>query len=52
VKKPRSRRTALAAVARESERDLVQMIRRRLALPMARRTQFLRTRVGIGRSAL
>jgi hypothetical protein len=39
-------------VARESERDLVRMIRRRLALPPERRTNFLRRRVGVGRSAL
>jgi hypothetical protein len=52
VRKPRSRRAKLAAVARESERALVDLIRRRLALPMARRTHFLRKRVGSGRSAL
>jgi hypothetical protein len=52
VKKPRSRRARLAAVARESERNLLDMIRRRLALPMAQRTHFLRRRVSIGRTAL
>ena len=49
---PRSRRARLAAVTLESERGLVAMIRRRLALPPARRTNFLRKRVAVGRSAL
>jgi hypothetical protein len=52
VKKPRDRKARLAALARESERNLVDMIRRRLALPMSRRTHFLRKRVGICRSTL
>jgi hypothetical protein len=39
-------------VRRESQRALVELIRRRLALPPERRTNFLRKRVGIGRSAL
>lgn len=54
MKKPQrpSRRAALAAVARENERAVREMIRRRLALPPERRTNFLRKRVGIGRTAL
>ncbi len=42
----------LAALRAESERDLVAMIRRLLALPMAERTQFLRVRLPGGGSAL
>ena len=54
MKKPRraSRTVALDAVARENERAVRDMIRRRLALPPERRTNFLRKRVGIGRTAL
>lgn len=52
MKKQRTRRAKLAAVARESERELVDMIRRRLALPPERRTGFLRKRVSVGRSVL
>ncbi|MCH8991376.1 MAG: hypothetical protein IIA44_06440 [Acidobacteria bacterium] len=52
MKKPRNRRAKLAAVARENERGVIEMIRRRLALPPERRTNFLRKRVSVGRSAL
>lgn len=52
VKKPSARRRALAAVRRESDRALVELIRRRLALPMEKRMDFLRKRVGLRGSAL
>ena len=42
----------LDAVARESRRNLIDQIRRWQALPPERRTNFLRKRVGIRRSAL
>lgn len=45
TKKP-SRRSVLAALARESERAEREMIRRWQALPPARRTNFLRKRIG------
>ncbi len=38
----------LAALARESDRALREQIRRLLALPMEKRTHFLRVRVGRG----
>lgn len=45
MKKPRvSRRAKLAAVRRESERALRDLIRRWQALPPERRTSFLRKR--------
>lgn len=45
MKKPRvSRRAKLAAVRRESERALRDLIRRWQALPPGRRTNFLRKR--------
>ena len=52
LKKPISRRVRLAALARESERNLRDMIRRWQALPPARRTNFLRKRLAPGRTAL
>ena len=52
MKKPPSRRQKLDALARGSERALRDQIRRRLALPPERRTNFLRKRVSVGRSAL
>ncbi len=36
---------ALAALRKESERDLVDLIRRRLALPVEKRLNFLRVRL-------
>ena len=49
--KPRKQR-AQTALARESERALVQQIRRLLALPPEQRTHFLRVRLPNGGSAL
>jgi hypothetical protein len=45
LKKPPSRRARLAAVARESRPNLVELVRRWQALPPSKRTHFLRTRV-------
>lgn len=52
LKESASRRVRLAAVRRESERALVDMIRRWQALPPGRRTNFLRVRVAPGGTAL
>lgn len=52
MKKRIGRSERLAAVKRESERALRDLIRRRLALPPERRTNFLRARVGVGGTAL
>ena len=51
-KRPNQRREALAALRRESERDFVDLIRRRLALPMEKRMNFLRVRLPGGGSHL
>jgi hypothetical protein len=48
-KKSRPKKSVLA---RESERALVEQIRRLRALPPEKRTNFLRVRVGIGRTAV
>jgi hypothetical protein len=48
----RKRETALHALRKESDLALVDMIRRRLALPMAKRMNFLRVRVPGGGSHL
>jgi len=42
----------LAALAQESERSLIDLIRRRLALPVAKRMNFLRVRLPGGGSHL
>jgi hypothetical protein len=52
VKKPIARRKALAALRRESDRALVDLIRRRLALPVSKRMNFLRARVTFRGTAL
>lgn len=51
-KKPKAKRAAPSALARESERALVEQIRRLLALPMNKRTHFLRVRHPNGGSHL
>lgn len=40
-----SRRRQLEALKRESDRELVEHIRRRLAMPIEKRTNFLRVRL-------
>ena len=47
-----SRRKALAALRKESDRALTDLIRRRLALPVEKRMNFLRVRLPGGGSAL
>ncbi len=51
-RKPPSRRKKLAALKAESDRELIDMIRRLLAKPMNQRTHFLRKRIGFRGSAL
>jgi hypothetical protein len=51
-KRPKRRDRQLAAVRRESDHALRDMIRRWQALPPARRTNFLRKKIGPGRSIL
>ena len=46
------REAALAALRKESERALVDLIRRRLALPVEKRLNFLRVRLPAGGSHL
>ena len=48
----RQREKALAALKAESERQLEELIRRRLALPLEKRMNFLRRRLPGGGSAL
>jgi hypothetical protein len=52
LKKRIGRKQKLSALARESERNLRDMIRRWQALPPARRTNFLRKRAGFRGSTL
>lgn len=47
-----NRRQALAALARESDRQLDDLIRRRLAMPLEQRMHFLRRRLPGGGSSL
>ncbi|MEN9664911.1 MAG: hypothetical protein RLZZ326_1274 [Planctomycetota bacterium] len=47
-----TRRQALAALARESDRQLDDLIRRRLAMPLEQRMHFLRRRLPGGGSSL
>jgi hypothetical protein len=49
---PKARAEKLAQLKRESERDLLEQIRRWLALPMNKRTNFLRFRLPLGGSCL
>jgi hypothetical protein len=51
-RKSPSRKKQLAALKKESELALIDMIRRWQALPIDRRTNFLRKRVGICASCL
>ena len=48
----KKRETALAALRKESERAELDLIRRRLALPVAKRLNFLRVRLPGGGSHL
>ena len=50
--KSSSKKLQLQALKRESERALIDQIRRRLALPIERRTHFLRVRCPGGGSHL
>ena len=52
MKSPKKRETTLAALRRESDRALVEIIRRRLALPVEKRLNFLRVRLPGGGSHL
>jgi hypothetical protein len=49
---PRKRETALRALRRENERAELDLIRRRLALPLEKRLNFLRVRLPGGGSRL
>ena len=51
-KKKTSKQSAPSALRRESERALVQQIRRLLALPPEKRTNFLRVRLPNGGTSL
>ena len=51
-KRSNQREAALAALRRESEHGLVELIRRRLALPVEKRMNFLRVRMPGGGSHL
>lgn len=50
--RPPSRKAQLAALAAESEEQLRDLIRRRLALPLEKRMNFLRVRLPGGGSCL
>ncbi len=52
MKKKTSKANARNALKRESELALVELIRRQLALPPAKRTHFLRVRLPNGGTAL
>lgn len=51
-KRKPTRRAKLEALGNESERGLVEQIRRLLALPPEKRTNFLRKKVGLRGSAV
>jgi len=52
MKKRKDRYKKLKALKKESERNLIEQIRRQLALPMNQRTNFLRKRLPGGGSCL
>jgi hypothetical protein len=52
MKTRKRRMTKREALKLESERALVEQIRRHLALPMEKRTHFLRKRIGFRASCL
>jgi hypothetical protein len=52
MNKRKDRKKQLKALKKESERMLIEQIRRQLALPMNRRTHFLRQRLPGGGSCL
>jgi hypothetical protein len=52
IKNHRRRDPALAALRAESERAALDLIRRRLAMPVAKRMNFLRVRLPGGGSCL
>ena len=52
MKKRKNRNKKLKALKKESERALIEQIRRQLALPMNRRTNFLRKRLPGGGSCV
>lgn len=52
AKRQNKREAALAALRAESDRGLVDLIRRRLALPVEKRMNFLRVRLPGGGSCL
>jgi hypothetical protein len=52
MKRQSARRTKLEALKKETDRAEREQIRRLLALPMNKRTQFLRVRLPDGGSAL
>jgi len=51
-RRPRSREDRLKALKAETERAEIEQIRRLLALPMNKRTHFLRRKTGFVGSAL
>jgi hypothetical protein len=52
MKRPTKRRAVLAALRKESDQGLIELIRRRLALPVEKRMTFLRVRLPGGGSCL
>jgi hypothetical protein len=52
MKKRKDRNKKLKSLKKENERNLIEQIRRQLALPMNRRTNFLRKRLPGGGSCL
>lgn len=52
AKPAQARKRGKSALRKESERALVEQIRRQLALPPEKRTNFLRVRTGTRASAL